>query len=718
MKKLNPGFKQFLWKTGIFLFLFLAISFTAGKVIYKGLLNDFYVYIYGGMGYILLFSIAGFILLYRERLFKFNKYSYKLTNILFVVISLLLTAIFYYIGLNVDEISRNIINIALIHLLVISIFGFLLVGVYGFRFIKEFFREFKKELLYFLIFGAIVYSLMNSVWKLWPYFSWLVLKINAFLFDILHMNYKIIEPRIINVNGFAAEIGEACSGVYSIFLFTALYLFIILLDWKKMNKKKAALLFIPAVAGAFLTNVFRVFSIFMFGGFISKDVAIGLYHSYIGMLFFLIYFAFFWILFYKWMKDEPGLYKKYIQDSLYRNSIFLMLSTLIMASLGFIFWMIAARLFSTENVGLATAIISVMGIITSFSALGLGSGLIHFLPKSKRKNKKINTCFTLIALVTIIITSIFLILISNFSQKLHFIKENLILSIIFIIFMIFASFNSLIESVFIAYRSTKYILLKNFIFSSLKILLLFAFVSLGAYGIFSSWMIAIITGFIISIIVLMYKFNYKIKAVFYDNVIKRIGKYSFGNYAAGFIGGLPVLILPLIIISKLQAEFSAYYYIAMMIANLLFAIPSAASNSLFAEGSTNENKINEHVKKAGKIIALLLIPAIIIVVLFGKYILLFFGQNYSSEGFKFLQLLALSGAFVSVNSVFGAIFRIRHRIKEIIYISIIGAIITIGLSYYLLHLGLIGIGLAWIISQGVVSLGYLVLWLIRKESEG
>ena len=32
-------------------------------MIYKGLLNDFYVYIYGRVGYILLFAIAGFVLM-------------------------------------------------------------------------------------------------------------------------------------------------------------------------------------------------------------------------------------------------------------------------------------------------------------------------------------------------------------------------------------------------------------------------------------------------------------------------------------------------------------------------------------------------------------------------------------------------------------------------------------------------------------------------------
>jgi len=70
------------------------------------------------------------------------------------------------------------------------------------------------------------------------------------------------------------------------------------------------------------------------------------------------------------MINPKTLCKEVMKDSLYRNSIYLMTSTLIMAVLGFVFWMVNARLFTTEQVGLATTIISVMGLITGFSVLG------------------------------------------------------------------------------------------------------------------------------------------------------------------------------------------------------------------------------------------------------------------------------------------------------------------------------------------------------------
>jgi len=302
---MEKGFKQFLWKTGIFIAMFLAFSALIGTKLYaNNLLEGWKIGIYGRIGYILLFSIAGFILLYRERLLKFKVFKRKTIDFIFIIISIILLISFYIIEINAGNIQLNIINIILVHLLGISIFVFLILGIYGWAFIKDFIKKFKKEIIYFLIFGIIVYSLMNVVWSLWPYLSLAVLKVTQFLLGLISSNVYIMGERTIMFEGFGAQIAEACSGIYSIFIFSALYIFAIFLDWKKMNKLKAGLIFIPAVLGAFLVNILRVFLLFIIGAYISRDIALGMYHSYFGMIFFLLYFGLFWWLSYKWMKKD------------------------------------------------------------------------------------------------------------------------------------------------------------------------------------------------------------------------------------------------------------------------------------------------------------------------------------------------------------------------------------------------------------------------------
>lgn len=300
---LEKGFKQFLWNTLYFVILFIIFSGIVGVSVFSnGLLNTWKLEIYGRIGYIILFSMAGFILLYRKRLTEFKVFKRKTRDTIMLVLSFLLLGGFYILSNNINKINSSIINIIWFHIFALSIFVFLVLGVYGVGFVKSFVKKFKKELVYFLIFGIIVYSLMKAVWSLWPYLSLGVLESVKFLLRIIGINVEILGPAIIRVNGFAVEIAEACSGIYSIFIFSALYLFIVFLDWNKMNKKKAIAVFIPAVLGAFAFNILRVFILMLVGAYISRDLALGLYHSYSGMIFFLIYFGLFWWGCYKWMK--------------------------------------------------------------------------------------------------------------------------------------------------------------------------------------------------------------------------------------------------------------------------------------------------------------------------------------------------------------------------------------------------------------------------------
>lgn len=68
-----------------------------------------------------------------------------------------------------------------------------------------------------------------------------------------------------------------------------------------------------------------------------------------------------------------------LKDPLYKNSIFLMLSSVTGAGTGFVFWVIAARFYSAEDVGLASAIVSAMRMIGMLSVLGLD--LVMFIPE-------------------------------------------------------------------------------------------------------------------------------------------------------------------------------------------------------------------------------------------------------------------------------------------------------------------------------------------------
>ena len=217
--------------------------------------------------------------------------------------------------------------------------------------------------------------------------------------------------------------------------------------------------------------------------------------------------------------------------------------------------------------------------------------------------------------------------------------------------------------------------------------------------------------FLVSLAFLILRFNYLPKTIIDRSIVKRMTKFSLGNYIAGFIGGLPVMALPILITNSIGAKFSAYFYMAMMITNLLYIIPIATSQSLFAEGSYSERELKVQLKKAIKIISIIILPAIIVTFLFGNYILLAFGKEYSDDGFILLKFLSISGIFFSINAIGGTILNIKHKIKLLILLSLINTTVILSLSVFFIKMnlfGVVGVGIGWIVGQGIISVIYLL----------
>ena len=179
-------------------------------------------------------------------------------------------------------------------------------------------------------------------------------------------------------------------------------------------------------------------------------------------------------------------------QSFYHNSAYLILSTAFLASSGFIYWWLAARWTSSYNVGIATTLVSVMTYIGIVGQMGLNISIIRFLPGSKNPAGKINTSITIVSIIALISTVIFLLVSGRLSNNLVFIRKDSLLTLSFVIFMVFAALNVTIESIFIALRSSINVLIKNVVLSVIKVGFLFVFLSMGGYGIFTSWALAIV----------------------------------------------------------------------------------------------------------------------------------------------------------------------------------------------------------------------------------
>ena len=409
-------------------------------------------------------------------------------------------------------------------------------------------------------------------------------------------------------------------------------------------------------------------------------------------------------------------YQYIMTDPQYKNTILNMASTFILSALGFFFWIIIARLYKTENVGIATTLISIMTLLSTFTIMGLNSSLTRFLPKSLNKDELINSSFVIVTLATLLPCLIFLLGLQIFSPQLLFLRSNVLYILSFVIFIVFSSWNILVDSIFVAFRATGNILIKNTTISISKLILPFALITFGAYGIFASAASAQALGVLVGLIILSHKFKVRHSISVNVSLLKKHSAYSLANYVVVFMRSMPALVLPVIILNVLSAKYAAYFYVASMIQNALLIIPLATEQSLLAEGSHNEAELQKHVKKALLTIVVILIPATIVIVLFGNILLEFFGKSFASEAFQFLQLYSASTVFTSLLLIASAILNIRHKIKTLVVINVLFAVLTLCLSYAFISSKLIGIGRGWILGQAIAGI-VATYFIIRNYSD-
>jgi O-antigen/teichoic acid export membrane protein len=370
--------------------------------------------------------------------------------------------------------------------------------------------------------------------------------------------------------------------------------------------------------------------------------------------------------------------------------------------------MVVARFYTVYEVGVGSAIISAIYFLALLSTLGLDIAIIRFLPKSQKPVELVNACLTLTGIIALVIGGIFLVGLGLWSPPLIFVRERPVFAAAFLVFTFGWTLSGVIGSVFIARRRAEFNLAENIILSLLKIPLPIVMVLFfHAFGIVSSWGVA--TG--IAVIVCLFFFlprvqqSYKPVPNLNLNMVKNIWKYSIGNYFVSILAATPSFILPLMIVKILSGEQNAYFYVAWTIAGLLFSIPWAASRSLFAEGSHFEDRLRIDARRAFKFALVLLIPAIILVVVLAKWLLLLFGSSYSSNGLTLLWILGGSSIFVGINSVYYTILLVRHRIRELLVIrGLVTIAVLVASALIMPAMGIVGIGYAWIGAQAVVSL--------------
>lgn len=415
-------------------------------------------------------------------------------------------------------------------------------------------------------------------------------------------------------------------------------------------------------------------------------------------------------------------------DSLVRNSLFMMSSTVATAGLGCIFWIVAARTFTTAQVGSASAVISLCSTVALLTYLGPAAMLVerlHAYERSRAWTSSVVRLSVATAAVTAVAALAVIPLVAHSGGYGSFFSTASAAGAAGAAVLAVAgaaawTVVNMCCAAFIAARRSDGMLAVQTLVSLLKVLLIapLCAAGLGAPGIVTAWAASSVIGVAAGALWLLPRLGLGDPAGEPETVAPPPGdggdylRHLVGQHLTSVGGQVAPLILPVLVVLRLGEGPNAYFYITWMIGSVFFMVSPSISVALFAESVRSGRGLRPAVAKAFRVAFLLLLPAMAIMVAAGKLILGIFGRQYVDAGYELLILLAVSSLPDAVSNVAVAVCRATNRLGYSTAVNLGILVVTAASAWWLMpRFGLAGVGFAWLGAQLLGALASIPAFL-------
>ncbi len=391
-------------------------------------------------------------------------------------------------------------------------------------------------------------------------------------------------------------------------------------------------------------------------------------------------------------------------DPMVHNSLYLILTSGLQASLGFVFWIIAARLFSTNETGLASSLISATIFLSMMALMGLNVSYGRFLPTATNRDSFITGGFAVVTISGLAAGAIYVLAAPTIAPKLAFVEQRLPLAIGFIVFTSAASLNLLTDSIFIGSYKAGYVALTDgAIAGTAKIAALFMLVGFGAVGLYTASTTGLAAAALASVLLIAWRLGWRPRIQQSLTVLKPLARFSTANYLSSLLTFIPQTVVPIVILDRLGASAAAFFYVAYQVASLAQSPIYAIQGSTLAEGSRPGANLGLLVKRSVRLMLIICLPVAAVVIIGAHWILLMFGTRYSIHGTFVLIVLAASALPMSVLSLMRTLLNLLGRLKVLVWSSVIFAAAICGSSWLLAPHGLTIFAAAWPIGTAMAA---------------
>ncbi|WP_037601356.1 lipopolysaccharide biosynthesis protein [Streptacidiphilus rugosus] len=383
-------------------------------------------------------------------------------------------------------------------------------------------------------------------------------------------------------------------------------------------------------------------------------------------------------------------------DQVYRSSFFMLTSTVVSAGLAFLFWVVVARYYSVDQVGLATPLVSATSLLSYLSLFGLNSTLVRFPAPEPSRNAQITQSLALVAGTACAATALYLIGLPWYGHRLLFVRDHLLTAVAFVGFCALAAVNLLTDSVFVSARVPQYNVLVDGVLQGVaKLGLPVVLVGFGAAGIIGAtgggYLVAVAASLLLMRRKLGFRADFRTRGT---RLREQLG-FSVASYTSSLLNLAPQMAVPLVVLQQLGSSAAAYYFVAFQMASLLNSVSFSVAEATFAEVSSDESRFGELLRRSGRIIAAVQIPAVVAVALGSGLLLRLFGADYARGAGSLLTVLACGALAVALNTWASFALKLTRQMKHLILSNVVYVVVTLGLAVYWAPRGLVMIGWAW-----------------------
>jgi O-antigen/teichoic acid export membrane protein len=401
-------------------------------------------------------------------------------------------------------------------------------------------------------------------------------------------------------------------------------------------------------------------------------------------------------------------------------------TTAVTSGLGFIYWWAAARQYTPDAVGLASAIISMMMLLGGVGMLGLGTLLITELPRQPgREVQLISTGLVVVGGVGGVIGLIFAFAAPYISPQLGPLGTSALSMLAFAGGVSLSAATAVLDQALIGILQGGLQFWRNTFFSIAKLALLFAgglyLAQRTGMTIYMSWFVSMALSVLVLAAYSLFKWGWQGKAYLPQwDLLRKLGAAAMQHHVLNLILQVPTQLLPILVTTLLTAKMNAWFYVALMLANFVFVIPNSLTMVLHAMNSADHDSLRQRARMTIGIS--FAVSAVTILVLFvgAPYILGIFGSSYADKSTWCLRILILAAFPAIIKNHYISFCRIQDRITQAMVASFIGGILELVgtvLGARLLG-GLTGLSLGWLMAvviEGIYTFP-LVYKVIRPAS--